>query len=270
MRSDFPLCALLCAAVASAIPADTIPGGKKAGMAGSRAVPFMKEHLGWWYDWSSTPGTVGGIPGVTMLWGDGTNGKLDAQRFSAFQKLTTAPQYLLGFNEPDCTGADISADMTVDEGVSTWNQYIAPKGKQGSLLGSPSMCHQKDEKWLQQFKSKQPARDWDFTAIHVNKQDMAGVQADIDYYWKTYQKPIWVTEFACVNDVNGFTPCDDQAKINQFIKDAVDLFQNSQHVRAYAYSSGLGLGTKWPPTTSDGTALSESGRTYLTAISKYS
>ena len=35
---------------------------------------------------------------------------------------------------------------------------------------------------------------WDITAIHVNKNSQTGVQEDIDYYWNTYGKPIWVTE----------------------------------------------------------------------------
>lgn len=70
------------------------------------------------------------------------------------------------------------------------------------------------------------------------------------------------------SDQNGFTPCTDQNEINSFIMDIVDLFESDDRVYAYAYTDGNGLGTVWPP-TKDG-QLTESGQTYLDAISKYS
>lgn len=246
------------------------PNGKKAGSAGGRAVPFLSDHLGWWYDWTPSPGTNSGVQGVPMLWGDGQNGPEDAARYAEFQKGIPQPDYLLGFNEPDCSGEDTSADMTVAEGVSEWNQYIAPYGDNGALLGSPSMCYQASETWLQSFSKQSLSRDFDFVAIHVYKPDMDGVRADIDYYSQQYGKPLWVTEFGCVYDQDNFTPCTDQGQINTWIQDVVDLFEGDDRVKAYAYTDGGGLGTAWLPTNSDGTALSESGQTYLNAISKYS
>lgn len=79
------------------------------------------------------------------------------------------------------------------------------------------MVEQADETWLKEF-SKKISTPWDFTAIHVNKNNLDGVKKDIvcflverrvtklrwpaqDHYWTTYGKPIWVTEFACVNGV---------------------------------------------------------------------
>ncbi len=96
---------------------------------------------------------------------------------------------------------------------------------------------------------------------------MAGVQKDLDYYWTTYGKPMWITEFACVDDANGFTPCTDQTQINTFINEIVDLFENDSRVYAYAYSTGEGLGDVWPLWS--GSGLTASGQTYLNAISKY-
>lgn len=247
-----------------------IPGGKKAGSAGGRAVPFWEDHLGWWYDWTPSPSPdAPGIIPVSMLWGSGNNGDQDAERYQEFKDLTNQPQFILGFNEPDCPGPD-SADMSVSDGVTIWNQLIVPWGEKGSHLGSPAMCTQKDESWLKNFEGENLDRDWDFTAIHVYKPDMSGVQQDIDQYWNTYNKPIWVTEFACVYDQDNFTPCSDQGQINQWISDVVDLFENNEHILAYAYTDGNGLGDVWPPTNDDGSALSQSGKAYLDAISKYS
>lgn len=249
--------------------ASSPPYGRKAGSAGGRAVPFWKDHLGWWYDWSPNPKNHPEVPGVSMLWGGGWNGDEDAKRLKEFQQMTGTPKYLLGFNEPDCTQRDVSSNMSPADAARDWNKYIAPKGKNGALLGSPSMCSQKDEHWLRDFNKQRLDRSWDFTAIHVYKPDMQGVQADIDYYWNTYKKPIWITEFACVYDQDGFRPCSDQGQINKWIRDAVDLFEKNSHVMAYAYTDGGGLGNAWLPTNNQGTALSESGRTYLDAIRKY-
>lgn len=248
--------------------APLIPNGKKAGSAGGRAVPLWKDHIGWWYDWTPTPSGHDEVPGVSMLWGDGHQGQFDADRLRAFQNLRSTPHYLLGPNEPDCPGT-YSADLRVAQGVSLWNQYIAPKGRAGSLLGSPSMCKQKDEGWLAKFRTQKLDADWDFTAIHVYKDNMQGVQEDIDHYWNKYGKPIWVTEFACVSDQPAWKPCEDQGQINRFINDVVDLFEKNEHVMAYAYTDGGGLSPNWTPTNKDGSKLSESGRTYLNAIKKY-
>lgn len=112
---------------------------------------------------------------------------------------------------------------------------------------SPSMCHQAAEeytKWLSAFSS-QISTSWDITNLHINKNSMDGVKTDIDYYYNTYGKPIWVTEFACVDDSTDFVPCTDQSEINTFINDIVALFESDDRVQAYAYSTGEGLSPEW-------------------------
>ncbi|KAG6821306.1 hypothetical protein H0H93_000167 [Arthromyces matolae] len=242
------------------------PNGNKAGIAGGDAYPFFKDYIGWWYDWTPNPSKPGKPIGVPMLWGGGTADPVDAARLAAFKKISTAPTYVLAYEEPDCPPGSGSAGMSVSAGVSGWERLIAPLGKKGSLLGSPSMCKQADETWLAQFGSK-ISYPWDFTAVHVNKNNLDGVKKDIDHYWNTYKKPIWVTEFACVNDKNGFVPCTNQDEINNFISVAVSYFESDSRVFAYAYSNGLGLGSVWP--LMRGNTLSESGKAYLAAVRRY-
>ncbi|GLB40305.1 putative glycosyl hydrolase catalytic core [Lyophyllum shimeji] len=242
------------------------PNGIKAGIAGGDAYPYVKDHIGWWYDWSPNPSKPGKPIGVPMLWGDGHADATDAARLAAFKKISTPPPYVLAYEEPDCPPGSGSAGMSVSSGVAHWESLIAPLGDKGSVLVSPSMCKQADETWLAQFKAK-ISTEWDVTAIHINKNNLAGVRKDIEHYWNTYKKPIWVTEFACVNDKNGFVPCTDQDEINDYINAIVPYLQSHEHVYAFAYSNGLGLGNVWP--LMHGGSLSESGKTYLTAISKY-
>jgi hypothetical protein len=126
------------------------------------------------------------------------------------------------------------------------------------------MCKQKDEDFLTPFKS-QISTTWDVTSIHVNKNSIEGVKEDVEYYVQKYGKPVFVSEFACVDDKNGFTACTDQGQINTFINQTVAYFEGNKDVIAYGASNGEGLGTVWPLTTSSG-ALSATGQAYLNAI----
>jgi hypothetical protein len=56
--------------------------------------------------------------GVPMLWGGGSSkDKQDATRLSAFKAITTSPEYIMGFEEPDCS-TEGSSSMSVDLGKS--------------------------------------------------------------------------------------------------------------------------------------------------------
>ncbi|OCF34428.1 hypothetical protein I317_03518 [Kwoniella heveanensis CBS 569] len=245
------------------------PNGIKAGIAGGDAYDVVKDHIGWWYDWSADPSGHSGTPiAVPMLWGAGTVDSTDASRLSVFKALTSTPQYIMGFEEPDCS-TEGSANIDVSTAVGLWDSLIGPWKAKGSTLISPSMCHQAAEKyinWLGAF-NQQISVPWDITNLHINKNSMDGVKEDIDYYWNTFGKPIWVTEFACVDDSSSFIPCTDQTEINDYINQIVDLFESDERVHAYGYSNGLGLGDVWPMYTNG--ALTASGQTYLSAISKY-
>jgi len=133
------------------------PNNIKAGIAGGDAYPFVKDHIGWWYDWygppfsplflqthlfdrSPNPSKPGAPIAVPMLWGGGTVDAQDAQRLKDFSQISTVPPYVLGFEEPDCPRGSGSADMSVAEAVEKWESLMAPMKKKGAKLGSPSMC----------------------------------------------------------------------------------------------------------------------------------
>lgn len=247
------------------------PNGKKAGVSAGNNLAALGSHIGWWYNWSPTEDYAHSDVAqfVPTLWGGGTTDATDSERLAKFQSISNTPQWIIGPNEPDCAaGGGMSAGMSIDATAALWNQYLVPHGNAGSLLLSPSMCHQiAEDGWLKQFQGK-INRDFDITNVHINKNSIEGVKASLDYYWNTYQKPIWVTEFACVDDSTGFVPCTDQAQISNLIPQIVDLFENDDRVYAYAYSNGYGLGNVWPLWSQDG-SLSQSGQAYLNAISKY-
>lgn len=136
------------------------PNGIKAGIAGGDAYSLFENHIGFWYDWyvfflfycpffplpitsehrTPNPPKRGKPIPVPMLWGVGTADSTDASRLAQFKQITTAPQYVLGYEEPDCPPGSGSAGVSVSAGVADWQSLIAPLGKKGSLLGSPAEC----------------------------------------------------------------------------------------------------------------------------------
>ncbi|WVR06983.1 hypothetical protein IAU60_004020 [Kwoniella sp. DSM 27419] len=244
------------------------PNGNKAGVSAGDSLGWLSGKLGWWYDWSATPsGSCGDAVAVPMIWGGGSADGTDAARLEAFKDMSHVPQYIIGFEEPDCAAGSGSAGMDVQTGIDLWNQYVVPKGEAGSILIGPSMCKQAAESgWLGPFMAG-VARKPDIMNIHVNKNSREGIMLDIDHYWNTYGLPMWVTEFACVDDSTSFIPCTDQSEIDSFIHTAVDIFESDSRIAGYAYSNGYGLGDVWPMVV--GGQLTASGHTYLAALSKY-
>lgn len=249
------------------------PQGKKAGLSGyvsiqnTDAFDTLAPYISWYSDYTANTPSSGNVTGVGMLWaaaGSGCGSEV-TNRVNAFDALVTdsTPEIMFGFYEPDCYCPD-SAAMSTSQGQAAWNSMIAPLKSKGTILGSPSMCKQKDETWLTPFKSNIDV-EWDVTSVHINKPNITGVKQDIEYYASTYGKPIWVSEFACVNDHDTWSPCTDQTQINQFINDCVAFFEGNDTVVAYGPSNGNGLGKAWPLTNQNG-GLSESGTTYLNAI----
>lgn len=174
---------------------------------------------------------------------------------------------MMGFYEPDFTPPD-SSSISSTSAASTWSTTLAPLGapKGSTLLGSPSLATQKDESWLTPFKDAPGHPTWDFTCIHTNKPNVTGVMEDVEYYLAKYGKPIWVSEFACVDDQD-WTPCTDPQEIKSFIEDVVRFLQANESVVAYGYSNGDGLGTAWPMIDSATGAVTASGQVYLDVIS---
>lgn len=228
------------------------------------------------YDWSPNPQQVSGSIPVPMLWGDGSLGNdqlnQDGPRFAAFEAL--APQsdikFVMGFEEPDCAangGTSGSSGLDVDTAAKIWDQQMKRFKDAGALLISPSMCKQSDETWLKEFQSK-ISIPWDITNVHINKPNRDGVFAVLEHY-KSYGKPMWVSEFACVNDSPSWNPVEDIGQIKQYISDTVNALQAHPDVVAYAFSNGAGLGNTWKLVDYSGGPLSEAGKAYLDAVSQY-
>jgi len=252
------------------------PNGRKAGLSGFVNIHYypafdqLAPYISWYSDYYPNTPDWSGVKGVGMLWGAPGSGCVGVYEdaYNTFQSTygngKKAPDIMFGYYEPDCFCTS-SSQMSVTSAAANWNSTLAPLSAKGTVLGSPSMCKQYDEDFLTPFKAA-TAVPWDVTSIHINKPTLSEVQADVDYYWNKYGKPIWVSEFACVHDHPTFLPCTDQTEIVNFINAVVPYLQNHPHVVAYGASNGEGLGTTWPLVDTVTGNLSTTGLAYLNAI----
>lgn len=187
-------------------PSNLTPGGKKAGLSGyigcqdTSAFTDLAPYISWYSDYTANTTDAQGVQGIGMLWaGPGSAcGSLETDRLDTFTSLTSTPSIMFGFYEPDCS-CDMSSEMSVSSAASSWDSLLAPLAAKGTVLGSPPLCKQLDETFLAPF-GQAISGTWDVTSVHINKPNVSEAQKVVEYYKEKYGKPVWVSEFACVND----------------------------------------------------------------------
>ena len=94
------------------------------------------------------------------------------------------------------------SNLTAQQGADMWKTYMQPLKAQGILLGSPAPSSAPSGKiWLQDFLTAcNGGCTVDFIALHwyaVNSTEFIRYLQD---FHDTFQRPIWVTEWACQVD----------------------------------------------------------------------
>eukprot|EP01113_Clastostelium_recurvatum_P009481 TRINITY_DN14569_c0_g1_i5.p1 TRINITY_DN14569_c0_g1~~TRINITY_DN14569_c0_g1_i5.p1 ORF type:complete len:169 (-),score=27.73 TRINITY_DN14569_c0_g1_i5:54-527(-) len=84
--------------------------------------------------------------------------------------------------------------------ASLWRQHLQPLKGQGKRLGAPAVTSAPSGKpWLQQFiQICGAACTIDFIPIHWYGSDSNAFKSYVTEMHNTFNKPIWVTEWACV------------------------------------------------------------------------
>ncbi|UZJ56078.1 hypothetical protein CBS101457_005398 [Exobasidium rhododendri] len=245
------------------------PNGKKGGLAGGDSLNSMKGTMSWLTTWTPNPysGTdLGDVKFASMAWGIGQTGHDDdAARWAEFKKVKAGTYpYVIGFNEADFEGEGSSGLISTADAVSAWDEYIAPHGKAGSILISPSCAKQADETWLGPFLKAVKTQP-DVVNVHIFKNKASEITAVLDHYAQ-YGKPMWVTEIACIN-YSGATSYCSQAQTDTFITEAVKILEADSRVAAYAWSDAdNGPSEKL---TSTGDTLSTTGSMLKKTVSVY-
>ncbi|PWN31868.1 uncharacterized protein FA14DRAFT_107566, partial [Meira miltonrushii] len=238
------------------------PNGIKAGIAGGQSLDFIKGAIGWYTEWTPNPygQTPKNVAFATMMWGLGwTDHDNDWQRFQDFKKIKPGTyKYVIGMNEADFKGGGSSGVIPTDKAAEAWDQYIAPHGRAGSLLISPSCAKQADETWMGPFLKKVKTKP-DVVNVHIFKNKASQIKGVLDHYAQ-YGYPLWVTELACINYSNGaHDPCN-QNDAEEFVREAVKILEADDRVKAYAWSDANN-GPACKLTQAGGKQLSKTGQT---------
>ncbi|KAJ6551420.1 glycosyl hydrolase catalytic core-domain-containing protein [Mycena capillaripes] len=216
----------------------SVNSSSKAGIAGGGdAETDMTQFtttgkVSWYYTWGL--GSVDtDLEFVPMLWGqkdvaqwtdasDGINATI-AQR---------KPTAVLGMNEPQQPG---QSNLTPQQGADMWKTYIEPLHAQGLRLGSPAPSSAPSGKtWIQDFLTAcDGGCTVDFIALHWYDVNATNFIEYLTDFHDTFQRPIWVTEWACQNFNNG--PQCTQPEVAELLNQTQAFMDAQDWVERYAW-----------------------------------
>lgn len=162
---------------------------------------------------------------------------------------------LLGFNEPDNSG---QANMSPDQAVQLWNQYILPLGQSmGLRLGSPAISNGPDGlPWLQQFMSECSNCNVGFIAMHWYGPDFNSFISQVEAVNNAFPNlNIWVTEFALQG-----TPSESDQE--DFLNQAAEYLDSTGFIERYAWF-GAFRGTDGDNLIDENGNLTQIGQDYI-------
>ncbi|KAE9408781.1 hypothetical protein BT96DRAFT_807750 [Gymnopus androsaceus JB14] len=214
--------------------------------------------VSWYYTWSPDAVSSTNIEFAPMLWGNAsTNDFTSTINNTISTKNVTA---VLAMNEPDNVG---QSNLTPQQGAELWTQHLEPLKSQGIRLGSPAPTSAPAGKtWLQNFLTAcNNSCTVDFIALHWYDINATAFIDYLEDFHNTFQRNIWVTEWACQN-YNGGSQCS-QEDVNLFLNATQSYMDSSDFVERYSY---FGAMENLQGVNEDNALMSTSGQ--ITALGK--
>jgi hypothetical protein len=222
------------------------PGACKRGVAYNREdgadAPVLGQGVGWWYNWSESPGAAGdtlqnaGLEFVPMVFSGPPTRTIDVDAIVA--RIPAGSKYLLGFNEPNFGN---QANLTPQQAAAAWPQVEAIADRLGLKIVSPAVnycggnCNETDPfVWLDAFFAACHGCRVDYVAFHWYACSKDALSSFLGQYENRYGKPIWLTEFACLDDPGDHSLAGQRA----YMHDAVPLLESDPKVFRYAWFIG--------------------------------
>lgn len=196
---------------------------------------WINDKVSWYYSWDATPGWRNAPTNITfcpMLWGERNE---DDFRQHVLQNLNgkhNQGKCVLGMNEPNQKG---QSDMSVNTACGLMRANILPLKGLGWYVVSPVTTNAPSgETWMDNFRSTCPDV-WsaiDAVALHYYDTSTNKFKKYVNHWHNKYEKPIWVTEYACQN-FNGGAQCSTGQAYN-FHTEMANWFNEQDFVEAYA------------------------------------
>jgi O-glycosyl hydrolase len=174
-----------------------------------------------------------------MVWG----GTFDPATLE--KQVPAGTKYLLTFNEPNF-GSE--ANLTPAQAAALWPQIEAFAKARGMKIVSPAVnycgspCNETDPfMWLQKFFAACTGCQVDYVAMHWYACTKAALTSTLAKYEQQFAKPLWVTEFSCLDDKSKVDDGDELI----YMQDAVAALEADPMVFRYAWFTGRSTGS--PP-----------------------
>ncbi|MBN1599589.1 MAG: carbohydrate-binding protein [Bacteroidales bacterium] len=204
----------------------------------------IQSGISWWYNWYVTPDAEVAdvfesydIDFVPMIW----NGYADTAALRDFLEVHPGVKYILGFNEPNFTA---QANMTPAQAAEKWPviealaddfdlEIVGPALNYcGGCVDIPGTDEDSDPiVYLDAFFDACPDCRVDHLAVHWYACDAGSLSWFVGLF-KKYNKPIWVTEFACWE--NNPTLEDQKG----YLFGALDYLESDTSVFRYSWFTG--------------------------------
>ena len=159
----------------------------------SSAISERSRYKPRYYTWSPSKADID-LEFVPMLWGSNQVSDWESTINDTIKSANVT--HALGFNEPEIEG---QSNISPSDGAALWKAHIEPLKAQGILLGSPAPSGAPAGKqWLLDWMNAcQGGCTVDFIAVHYYDINSTGFMEYLTDYHNTFQRPVWVTEWAC-------------------------------------------------------------------------
>ncbi|WP_170170282.1 glycosyl hydrolase [Hymenobacter perfusus] len=243
------LLALLTWAGPVAAQTKSLKRGVAYGYHSAADMQVLAPGISWWYNWASQPdaGVAGvypslGVEYVPMQWGRNLgNGPVTANQLAA--NIPNSSRYLLGFNEPNFLS---QANLTPSQAAALWPVLEEVARRKNLALVSPAVnycgscvaengvTYYSPTQYLDAFFAACPSCRVDYIAVHTYVCEERWLREKIAEL-KRYNKPIWLTEFACGDLPASQITLPAQQK---YLLDAVNYLEKEPAIFRYAWFSG--------------------------------
>jgi hypothetical protein len=222
----------------------------------------LSSDVVWWYNWAQKPdsGVVNdyknlGVEFVPMLWDE----QFDVT--TATNNIPSGARTLLGFNEPNFFS---QANLSPTQAAAKWPDVERVANAKGLKIASPALnyCGPSGSCWetdpfvyFDKFFAACPNCRVDYLAVHWYACTLGALQNYIGKM-KKYNRPIWLTEFACGDG--------DTSLANQkaYMQAAVPYLESEPAVAKYAWFSGRTTAIPNVDLLSSSGTLTDLGRIY--------